>query len=65
MLNTAKFQLQLCNNVEYTVNVSVAAICAWPRKVSISLYMIVEIQVTQLLIWNLARSVTDLRYFLD
>jgi len=27
--------------------------------------MIVEIQVTQLLTWNVARSVTDLRYFLD
>jgi len=25
--------------------------------------MIVEIQVTQLLTWNFARSVTDLRYF--
>jgi len=27
--------------------------------------MIVEIQVTQMLTWNFARSVTDLRYFLD
>jgi len=27
--------------------------------------MLVEIQVTQLLTWNFARSVTDLRYFLD
>ena len=27
--------------------------------------MIVEIQVTQLLTWNFARSVTDLRYFSD
>jgi len=27
--------------------------------------MVVEIQVTQLLTWNFARSVTDLRYFLD
>jgi len=27
--------------------------------------MIVEIKVTQLLIWNFARSVTDLRYFLE
>jgi len=27
--------------------------------------MIVEIQVTQLLTWNFARSVTDLRDFLD
>jgi len=27
--------------------------------------MIVEIQITQLLTWNFARSVTDLRYFLD
>jgi len=27
--------------------------------------MIVEIQVTELLTWNIARSVTDLRYFLD
>jgi len=27
--------------------------------------MIVEIQVTQLLSWNFARSVTDIRYFLD
>jgi len=27
--------------------------------------MIVEIQATQLLTWNFARSVTDVRYFLD
>jgi len=27
--------------------------------------MTVEIQVTQLLTWNFARSVTDLRYFSD
>jgi len=27
--------------------------------------MIVEIQVTQLLTWNFARSITDLRYFSD
>jgi len=27
--------------------------------------MIVEIKVTQLLTWTFARSVTDLRYFLD
>jgi len=27
--------------------------------------MIVEIQVAQLLTWNFARSVADLRYFLD
>jgi len=27
--------------------------------------MIIAIQVTQLLTWNFARSVTDLRYFLD
>jgi len=47
------------------MNVSVTAICAWPRKLSISLDMIVEIQVTQLLTWNFARSIPDLRYFLD
>jgi len=27
--------------------------------------MIVEIQVTQLLTWNFARRVADLKYFLD
>jgi len=27
--------------------------------------MIVEIMVTQLLTWNIARIVTDLKYFLD
>ena len=47
------------------VNVSVTATCAWPRKLGISLDTIVEIQATQLLTWNFARSITDLRYFLD
>jgi len=50
------------------VNFSVTATCALyitlARKLSISLDMIVEIQVTQLLTWNFTRSVTDLRYFL-
>jgi len=51
------------------VNFSVTATCALyitlAEKLSISVDMIVEIQVTQLLTWNFARSVTDLRYFLD
>jgi len=32
---------------------------------SISMNMIVDIQVTQMQTWNFVRSVTDLRYFLD
>jgi len=35
------------------------------QKLSIPVDMIVEIQVTQLLTWNFARSVTNLRYFSD
>ena len=35
------------------------------EKLSIPMDMIVEIQVTQLLTWTFARSVIDLRYFLD
>jgi len=46
------------------VNFSVTATCALYH-FGISLEMIVKIQVMQLLTWNFAWSVTDLRYFLD
>ena len=52
-------------SISVIVNFSVTATCVWPRKLSISMNMTVAIQVTQLLTWNFARSVTDLRYFLD
>jgi len=63
--------LQLCNNVEYISYCELYNYCymcfvsLWPRNQNISADTIVEIQVTQLLTWNFARSVTDLRYCLN